>query len=593
MSKKVATKFLKKDSQVQQEWIQLLLADENAPLDVAHKATCTEIRKEYYPFAEFTMECVASWAATSVWEHEEEYQIAETETVYISFDGKEYSTPGTDREYRGSRTITHHRTPQQRTKYTTKTRTVTDKVEPTQGDVGPLELIEKIPLSKFPNVDQELRSFEAHSIQNSRFIEVDEDFLSDYLVVPASVSDNEALSQASDNALSEMTQYAKKKVPGNRFENFELTFFDIQQTHLTDAYIGFYHVFYTYEDEQYECFISGCNDGTGCLLEKRPVDESIKAKNDLIEEGSTTHYIRKFFFIIAGAMITLGCTFDLISSGFDEFSLKFDLPFIVIGLYLIARFAIVQTLHHKLNKDKEAFDNFNTTVKTQIAEISSSKGISDEEKQQVIAELASTKPDTMSPEEISSLMTKEKKQNRMANIVGIVALALAIVLPLVFDAINDPLAQTSQTQNATASSTSTQRIANEEQDNNANTSMNNNSSASSQEANNEQQYSYSSASNSANAFYVLPESDSAYYSTADLSGLSDQELYVARNEIYARHGRTFKNADLQNWFNQMSWYQGIYSPEEFDSKVQLNDYEKQNANTILALEKSRGSVYAR
>lgn len=96
---------------------------------------------------------------------------------------------------------------------------------------------------------------------------------------------------------------------------------------------------------------------------------------------------------------------------------------------------------------------------------------------------------------------------------------------------------------------------------------------------------------SSSSDYVLPDSSSRLYSTSELSGLSDWELYVARNEIYARHGRTFQKDDLQNYFDGQSWYTPLYSPEEFDSMGLLNSTEQQNAATILSLEQSRGSQY--
>lgn len=99
------------------------------------------------------------------------------------------------------------------------------------------------------------------------------------------------------------------------------------------------------------------------------------------------------------------------------------------------------------------------------------------------------------------------------------------------------------------------------------------------------------APTSSSSDYILPDSSSRLYSTSELSGLSDWELYVARNEIYARHGRTFQKDDLQSYFDGQSWYTPLYSPEEFDSLGLLNSTEQQNAATILSLEQSRGSQY--
>ncbi len=92
------------------------------------------------------------------------------------------------------------------------------------------------------------------------------------------------------------------------------------------------------------------------------------------------------------------------------------------------------------------------------------------------------------------------------------------------------------------------------------------------------------------ADYMLPSSDCAYYSESDIKGLSDWELYLARNEIYARHGRGFSNDDLQRYFNGKSWYRRTCDPDKFDESV-LNKYEKANASMILAREKAIGSQY--
>lgn len=92
--------------------------------------------------------------------------------------------------------------------------------------------------------------------------------------------------------------------------------------------------------------------------------------------------------------------------------------------------------------------------------------------------------------------------------------------------------------------------------------------------------------------YVLADSSDKYYSKSDLEKLSNRELYFARNEIFARHGRGFNNDDLQSYFNQKDWYTKQYSPEDFDAMPDvLNKYEKKNTETMLAIEKERNSPY--
>lgn len=93
--------------------------------------------------------------------------------------------------------------------------------------------------------------------------------------------------------------------------------------------------------------------------------------------------------------------------------------------------------------------------------------------------------------------------------------------------------------------------------------------------------------------YVLTDSSTRRYTAAELSALSDWELYLARNEIYARHGREFANDDLRRHFEATSWYRPSYTPEEFDAAASdlLSDVERANIDTILSIEQERDSAY--
>lgn len=86
--------------------------------------------------------------------------------------------------------------------------------------------------------------------------------------------------------------------------------------------------------------------------------------------------------------------------------------------------------------------------------------------------------------------------------------------------------------------------------------------------------------------YLLPESDSRYYTEEELSVLTNEELRLARNEIYARHGRKFTNAELQAYFSAKPWYTPVYEADDFDAKSDslLNKYEKANRDRIVSLE---------
>ena len=83
--------------------------------------------------------------------------------------------------------------------------------------------------------------------------------------------------------------------------------------------------------------------------------------------------------------------------------------------------------------------------------------------------------------------------------------------------------------------------------------------------------------------YILPNSDSCYLTDSDVSWMSSETLRLARNEIYARHGRIFDSADLNQYFNSQSWYTGLYTADEFNESW-LNEYEKANINLIKSYE---------
>lgn len=95
-----------------------------------------------------------------------------------------------------------------------------------------------------------------------------------------------------------------------------------------------------------------------------------------------------------------------------------------------------------------------------------------------------------------------------------------------------------------------------------------------------------------NDYYILPDSSSYYYSYGELSWMSSYDLYLARNEIFARHGRMFNNADLQEYFNSQAWYNPTYTPAQFDSMGNvLSDVEQKNVNVMRQIERDQGSPY--
>lgn len=97
-------------------------------------------------------------------------------------------------------------------------------------------------------------------------------------------------------------------------------------------------------------------------------------------------------------------------------------------------------------------------------------------------------------------------------------------------------------------------------------------------------FGYTGQSPATESEYVLPESDTRIYSAEELERLTEYERYIAINEIYARHGRGFSDQDLQNHFESCSWYQRLYSPEEYDAlPSQFNECEQANVDSLAAM----------
>lgn len=73
-----------------------------------------------------------------------------------------------------------------------------------------------------------------------------------------------------------------------------------------------------------------------------------------------------------------------------------------------------------------------------------------------------------------------------------------------------------------------------------------------------------------------------------LGALFAEDLRVLRNEVYARHGRVFKDAALQKYFESQAWYKP--NPDFKDD--QLNEIEAQNLAKIKEAEESATSKFS-
>lgn len=86
--------------------------------------------------------------------------------------------------------------------------------------------------------------------------------------------------------------------------------------------------------------------------------------------------------------------------------------------------------------------------------------------------------------------------------------------------------------------------------------------------------------------YIFPNSNSTYLTREQVAALTLDQLRLARNEIYARHGRIFQDETLAAYFGSKSWYQPLYDGATFDALGDsiLNEYEIANRDLIQEYE---------
>jgi hypothetical protein len=83
----------------------------------------------------------------------------------------------------------------------------------------------------------------------------------------------------------------------------------------------------------------------------------------------------------------------------------------------------------------------------------------------------------------------------------------------------------------------------------------------------------------AQAEFIIPDSDRRLLVPGELRKLSKEELRIARNEIFARRGRYFEAADLKARFERFAWYR----PSTWNPK--LNAIEQANVALMDQAEK--------
>ena len=79
--------------------------------------------------------------------------------------------------------------------------------------------------------------------------------------------------------------------------------------------------------------------------------------------------------------------------------------------------------------------------------------------------------------------------------------------------------------------------------------------------------------------YIIPDSSVRELTDYDVMYMNKQELILARNEIFARHGYAFSSDNLLEYFAHCSWYVPDVAPGREDL-IKFNKVEKANINLL-------------
>lgn len=85
--------------------------------------------------------------------------------------------------------------------------------------------------------------------------------------------------------------------------------------------------------------------------------------------------------------------------------------------------------------------------------------------------------------------------------------------------------------------------------------------------------------------YIFVDSNSRYLTDKELSSLSKEQLELARNEIFARHGYVFTMNKFKDYFLKQSWY--TPNPNYKGGENSLNSFEKANYRIIQKWEANK------
>ena len=88
--------------------------------------------------------------------------------------------------------------------------------------------------------------------------------------------------------------------------------------------------------------------------------------------------------------------------------------------------------------------------------------------------------------------------------------------------------------------------------------------------------------------FILPNSNVTELTDEEIAKLSNDDLRLAINEMYARHGYKFKGEDLQKYFDAKSWYKNEGKNED-TVKAEFSEIEMKNMIKLTKERSKRGN----
>ena len=90
--------------------------------------------------------------------------------------------------------------------------------------------------------------------------------------------------------------------------------------------------------------------------------------------------------------------------------------------------------------------------------------------------------------------------------------------------------------------------------------------------------------------FYAPDLSKQLWTEEELYSFNQTDLSIARNQIFAKYGRTFNDPFLRQVFMLKNWYEPTYEASEFDARQQdfLTEIELENLDTVIKIETEKG-----